>query len=102
TRTLDHARGSALRARFGHQGPGKLQTYRLFTEQAVTLLRPGGRLGLLLPASLWFDRGARPVRELLLDQCRWEWLFAFENRHALFPIDCRYRFGAVIAEKGGS
>jgi hypothetical protein len=95
-------RAGSLRRRFQCQGPGKLQTYRLFTELAVSLLRPGGRLGLLLPASLWFDRGARPVRELLLDRCCWEWLFAFENREGLFPIDCRYRFAAVIAEKGGA
>lgn len=101
-RAAASGRARELRRHFRHQGKGKLQTYRLFTEQAVALLRRGGRLGLLLPASLWFDRGARPVRELLLGQCRWEWLFAFENRRGLFPIDCRYRFGAVIAEKGGT
>jgi hypothetical protein len=95
------ARVQALRPHFHHQGPGKLYTYRLFVERAVRLLRPGGRLGLIVPASLWFDRGAEPLRRLLLEHCDWQWLYGFENRRRVFPIDCRYRFGVVIATKGG-
>ncbi|MBK8099889.1 MAG: N-6 DNA methylase [Planctomycetes bacterium] len=90
-----------LRAAFKHQGSGKLFTYRLFVEQAVRLLHPGGRLGLVVPASLWFDQQAAPLRRLLLDDCAWEWLFGFENRRKLFPIDNRYRFGVIVATKGG-
>jgi SAM-dependent methyltransferase len=95
------ARARALRQHFHQQGRGKLFTYRLFVEQAVRLLRPGGRLGLLLPGALWSDAEAAPLRRLLLEQCRWEWLFGFENRARLFPIDSRYRFGVVIAQRGG-
>ena len=91
----------SLRARFHCQGAGKLYTYRLFVERAFELLRPGGRLGLIVPASLYFDRDAAPLRRLLLERCRWEWLFALENRRRLFPIDSRYRFGPIVAEKGG-
>jgi methylase of polypeptide subunit release factors len=90
-----------LRQRFQHQGQGKLYTYRLFVERAVQLLRPGGRLGMIVPASLWFDRDAQPLRRLLLDTCDWQWLFGFENRERIFAIDSRYRFGAIIATKGG-
>lgn len=95
------ARVAALRPRFAHQGGGKLQTYRLFVERAFELLRPGGRLGLIVPASLWFDRDAEPLRRLLLDRTEWQWLFGFENRAKVFPIDSRYRFAALVAEKGG-
>lgn len=91
-----------MRTRFAHQGSGKLFTYRLFLERSLQLLRTGGRLGLVLPAGLWFDREAAPLRKLLLDGCRWEWLFGFENRARIFPIDTRYRFGVVVAEKGGT
>lgn len=90
-----------LRRRFRHQGRGKLFTYRLFVERAVELLRPGGRLGMIVPASLWFDRDAEPLRRLLLEHCRWQWLFGFENRGRVFEIDCRYRFGAIVATRGG-
>ena len=92
---------AAMRPRFKLQGSGKMFTYRLFLERAYRLLRPGGRLGIILPASMWFDRDAAPLREMLLDECQWEWLYGFENRARIFDIDSRYRFGVVIATKGG-
>lgn len=96
------ARVAALRPHFRHQGRGKLFTYRLFVERAVRLLRPGGRLGLIVPSSLWCDRDAEPLRRLLLDACEWQWLYGFENRAKVFAIDGRYRFGVVVATKGGA
>lgn len=96
------SRIAALRPHFRHQGRGKLFTYRLFVERAVQLVRPGGRLGLIVPASLWFDRDAEPLRRLLLDACDWQWLFGFENRAKVFAIDSRYRFGVVVATVGGT
>lgn len=103
--TLQAAAGAAervaeLRPRFSHQGRGKLYTYRLFLERSHQLLARGGRFGLVVPASLWFDRDAAALRRLLLDECRWEWLFGFENRNRLFEIDSRYRFAVVIGQKG--
>ena len=94
------ARVASLRPHFHHQGKGKLYTYRLFLERAVQLLRDGGRLGAIVPASLWFDRGADQLRQLLLASCDWQWLFGFENRERIFDIDSRYRFGVIIATKG--
>ncbi|MFO1076740.1 MAG: hypothetical protein U1E73_03330 [Planctomycetota bacterium] len=95
------ARVAALRSRFHHQGRGKLYTYRLFVERCHRLLRDGGRFGLVVPASLWFDRDAAPLRDLLLDRCDWEWLYGFENRRRVFAIDGRYRFAVAIGTKGG-
>lgn len=95
------AQVAALRPHFHHQGSGKLYTYRLFVERAFQLVRDGGRYGLIVPASLWFDRDARPVRDLLLDQGTWEWLYGFENTQKLFAIDSRYRFAAIVGGKGG-
>jgi SAM-dependent methyltransferase len=96
------ARVAALRPHFHHQGRGKLYTYRLFVERAHRLLREGGRFGLLVPASLGFDRDAEPLRRLLLDECEWQWLFGFENTKKLFAIDGRYRFAAIVGSKGGT
>ncbi|HEX5052347.1 MAG TPA: N-6 DNA methylase [Planctomycetota bacterium] len=95
------ARVAELRPHFRHQGRGKLFTYRLFVERAHQLLRDGGRFGLIVPASLWFDRDAEPLRRLLLDHSDWQWLFGFENRQKLFAIDSRYRFAAIVGTKGG-
>lgn len=43
---------------------GKIET--AFVEQAVHLLRPGGRAALLLPEGLFFSQNRRPFREWLL------------------------------------
>ena len=101
-RRLTTAQRQDLESRFQLQGRGKLYTYRLFVERGLQLLRPGGRLGLIVPASLYFDRDAGPLRQYLLDQCQWEWLFAFENSRRIFAIDRRYRFAVLIAQSGGS
>ena len=98
---LTAAQRKDLHDRFRLQGRGKLYTYRLFVERALQLLRVGGRLGLIVPASLYFDRDAGPLREHLLDECQWEWLFAFENSRRIFSIDRRYRFAVLVAESGG-
>ena len=86
---------------FRHQGSADLNLYKLFLEQAYTLLAAGGRLGFIVPSGLYSDHGTRALRELFLETCKWEWLFGFENRENIFPIDSRFKFNAVIVEKGG-
>ena len=103
---------------FAHRGEGKAYTYKLFLEAAHALLRPprppvdadgtaraqrrGGRFGFLVPSGLYSDHGARPLRELFLGRCRWEWLFGVENRDTVFPIHRSYKFNPVVIEKGGA
>jgi len=86
---------------FRLQGPGDHNTYRLFLEQGWHLLRPGGRLGFLVPGGLASDRGAAPLRRLFLDEGCWERLVSFDNRNRLFPVDGRLKFCAVVVSKGG-
>ena len=81
---------------------GRVFTYRLLLEQSIVLLRTGGRCGLIIPSGIYSDAWSRPLRELLLERCRWEWLFGIENRDKLFPIDSRFKFNPVIIEKGGT
>ncbi len=87
---------------FRHQGSGGINLYKLFLEQTHALLRDGGRLGFIVPSSLCSDLGAGALRVLFLDHCKWEWIFGFENREKIFPIDSRFKFNAVIVEKGGA
>ena len=86
---------------FRHQGSADINTYKLFLEQAHALLRHGGRMGLLVPSGLYSDYGSKALRELFLDRCRWEWLFGFENREAIFDIHRSFKFNPVVIEKGG-
>jgi hypothetical protein len=86
---------------FQHRGEGKAYTYKLFLEQAHALLAPNGRLGFVVPSGLYSDHGTGALRRLLLDRCRWEWLFGFENRDKIFDIHRSFKFNPIIVEKGG-
>ena len=86
---------------FRHQGSADLNTYKLFLEQIHALLRPGGRLGVIVPSNVYTDKGSTTLRRLFLESCEWEWLFSFENREKIFDIDSRFKFAAVIVQKGG-
>ncbi|MCX8512901.1 MAG: hypothetical protein ORN83_14220, partial [Chthoniobacteraceae bacterium] len=85
---------------FRYQGEGKPYTYKLFLEQMHKLLRPGGRLGVIVPSGLYTDKGTSSLRGLLLDHCCWEWLFSFINGK-IFDIHPAQKFCPVIVEKGG-
>jgi hypothetical protein len=86
---------------FRYQGEGKPYLQKLFMEQAHALLRTGGRIGFIVPSGLYSDKGSATLRTLFLDHCRWEWCFGFENREKIFDIDSRFKFLAMIVEKGG-
>ena len=79
---------------------GRIFSYKLFVEQALALLKGGGRCGLITPSGIYSDAWSQPLRDALLEDCSWEWLFGFENRAKLFPIDSRFKFNPVIIEKG--
>ena len=77
-----------------------MNLYKLFLEAAHALLRPGGRLGFVVPSGLYSDNGTGALRRLFIERCRWEWLFGIENRDKIFPIHRSYKFNPVIIEKG--
>ena len=81
---------------------GRIFTYQLFLEQSRTLLRDGGRFGLIVPSGIYSDAWSEPLRVLFLEHSQWEWLFGIENRDKIFPIDSRFKFNPVIVEKGGT
>jgi hypothetical protein len=97
----DRSRGFSDPAHpFRSQGGSDLNLYKLFVEQMVRMLRPDGRVGMVLPAAIYNDNGTGPLRQLLLLQCDLQWLFSFENRKKIFPIDSRFRFCCLIACRG--
>ena len=87
---------------FRHQGSADLNLYKLFLEVAHALSRDGGRIGFLVPSGLYSDSGTGSLRTLFVKQCRWEWLFGFENRQRIFPIHRSQKFNPIIIQKGGA
>ena len=85
---------------FRHQGEGKAYTYKMFTELAHAITRVGGQLGLVVPSGLYTDKGSGALRRLLLQECRWRWLYGFENRNRIFDIHRSFKFCVAIAQKG--
>ncbi|MBI2833332.1 MAG: N-6 DNA methylase [Acidobacteria bacterium] len=81
---------------------GHPNSYQLFIERAHSLLRRGGRLGMIVPSGLALDRGCSGLRRMLLDRCDTDMLVGFENRSGVFPIHRSVRFLLVTSTKGGS
>jgi hypothetical protein len=84
------------------QGTGKPYTYKMFTEVAFALLKHGGALGFILPSSIYADHGSRQLRDCLIRESQFEYLFGFDNREKIFDIDSRYKFNPFICSKGGT
>lgn len=76
---------------------GHVNSYQLFLERMRHLVRPGGRLGCLLPGSLLTDHGAAPLRRRLFDETAVDRLSVFSNREGLFPVHRSLRVVALTA-----
>ena len=87
-----------LDAMYDRQGKGERDLYKLFTELAIKLTRPGGRILLLVPAGLIRSMGTQRLREYLLDSCDNIEFTVFENRARFFAIDSRFKFLALSAQ----
>ncbi|MCA9773059.1 MAG: N-6 DNA methylase [Myxococcales bacterium] len=75
------AQAAALKQ--GVRVPGLASSWAAFTVHAAAFLRPGGRLGLVLPAELLSVNYAAPIRRFLLRRFRSVRLVLFEAR--VFP-----------------
>jgi hypothetical protein len=86
-----------------YQGSGDINTYKLFLEQSHALLRQGGALGMLVPSGIYSDLGARDLRGLFLERCRWEWLYAFQNERFVFEgVHHSFKVAIIGLTKGGT
>jgi hypothetical protein len=82
----------------GHRGHPN--SYQVFLERAVQLLRPGGRVGLVLPGGLLSDETSSTLRRFVMDRCRLDPIIGFENRAAIFPIHRDVRFVLLTGTMG--
>ena len=81
---------------------GHANHYQMFVERSVSLLKPGGRLGLVLPWGLASDHGSAALRRLLFERCATDTIVGFENSRGIFPIHRGVRFLLLSASAGGT
>ena len=94
-----------LRARVRHlplAGRRPRQPVSAFVERALSLLRPGGRVGLILPSGFATDHGCAALRQVFLARHEVDTLHGFENRDGLFPIHRGLKFLLTTATAAGS
>ena len=83
---------------------GDLNLYSLFVERAMTLVKPDGMVGLLVPSGIASDKTAAPFFKSVATEGRLKALYDFENRRTryvappFFPdVDSRFKFCAFVA-----
>lgn len=82
------------------QGEADKNSYKMFLEMSYLQLANTGRLGFIIPAGIYTDKGTSDLRQLFLHKSNWEWLFGFENRKKVFDIHSSFKFCSIIIEKG--
>ncbi len=70
--------------RFALTAHGKLNTYALFAETCLQLLRPDGQFGAVVPTGISTDYNTRAFFQHVIVEKRLVSLFDFENRRAIF------------------
>ena len=83
------------------QGSGHPNLYQLFLERATSLVRPGGRIGLVLPSGFASDYGCTSLRRHLLDNTTVDSLVSVDNRDAIFPIHRGLKFLLLTSTAAG-
>ena len=79
--------------RFPLTGVGDLNTYAIFAETFLQLVKPRGRAGMIVPTGIATDHSTKAFFEHAVTRERLVSLFDFENREKVFPgIDSRIKF----------
>ena len=106
--TSERAAAAAQVARSSGDYPllsrGDVNLYSLFVERAMTLVKPNGLIGLLVPSGIASDKTAAPFFKSVATEGRLKALYDFENRRTrydappFFPdVDSRFKFCAFVA-----
>ncbi len=82
------------------QSDGHANLYQLFLERALSLLRTGGRVGIVLPSGFASDHGCAALRRQVLDRTQVDTFISIENRDGLFPIHRGLKFLLIAATSG--
>lgn len=86
--------------KYPNLGRGDINSFKLFLEQFFNLVNTGGQISIIIPSGIHTDAGCMNMRELFFDSTKIRYLYGFENRMKLFPIDSRFKFDLLEAMKG--
>lgn len=78
---------------------GDFDLYKYFIELSYSILRDGGKLGYIIPASFYISEGTTGLRHLLLENGTIEYLINFINKKRIFPIHTSFKFILLIYSK---
>ncbi len=76
-------------------GMGEVDLYQAFLQLVSKLVRPGGRVAILIPAGLIRSQGTSELRKYLINESSEFSLSILENRAKFFEIDTRFKFLAL-------
>lgn len=81
----------------GKKTGGDPDLFRYFTERALQCARKGGRVGLVVPCTLWQGQGCTGLRRLIFNHCTLHGLYTFENyRKWAFGIHSSFKFSSFL------
>ncbi len=81
-------------------GRGDINTYSVFAERMRALLRPGGRMGIIVPTGIATDDTNKVFFARVVEQGELACLYDFENRKPIFPaIHRSYKFLVLALSK---
>ena len=77
---------------------GDLNLYSLFVERAMTLVKPEGMVGLLVPSGIASDKTAARFFKGVATEGRLKALYDFENKKVFFPdVHASFKFCVFVA-----
>jgi hypothetical protein len=85
-------------------GTGDLNTYKLFANVFLVILKTGAEMAILVPSGIYTDEGCKALRSFLFAETKIESIYSFENRRPeVFPaVHNQFKFATVCTKKGGS
>lgn len=90
---LDYAHDSGV---YPLLGRGDTNLYALMVERGLSLLKPEGRSGFVVPSGLSTDHSNSAFFGRMVLDRRLAFLYDFENREGLFPsVDSRFKFSLI-------
>ena len=81
---------------------GHVNLYQPFLERALSLARPGGRIGLILPSGLATDDGATMLRAKLLECACTDTLVGIDNARGDLPHSSRRAVPGGLRDDGAA